>query len=115
MARRDEDGTCKPTVAGVLMATRDPRQFLPNAFIQAVVYAGSTVVPESANSPYQLDARDISGPLDEQIIEACRFVARNTRIGARKDLGRIDIPQFDMASVFEAMVNAVAHREETIL
>jgi len=114
MARRDEDGTWKPTVAGILMATRDSRQFLPNAFIQAVVYAGSTVVPESVNSPYQLDARDISGPLDEQIIEACRFVARNTRIGARKDLGRIDIPQFDMASVFEAMVNAVAHRDYSI-
>jgi len=114
MARRDEDGAWRPTVAGILMATKDPRTFLPNAFIQAVVYAGSTVVPKSASVPYQLDAKDISGPLDEQIVEACRFVARNTRIGARKDVGRIDIPQFDMISVFEAVVNAVAHRDYSI-
>jgi ATP-dependent DNA helicase RecG len=114
MALRDEDGAWRPTVAGILMATRDPRHFLPNAFIQAVAYAGSTVVPKSSTTPYQLDAKDISGPLDEQIAEACRFVARNTRIGARKDAGRIDMPQFDMTSVFEAVVNAVAHRDYSI-
>ncbi|HEX4960496.1 MAG TPA: ATP-binding protein [Thermoanaerobaculia bacterium] len=114
MARRDEDGAWRPTVAGVLMATRDPRRFLPNAFIQAVAYRGSTPVPESPDVPYQLDARDITGPLDEQVEEACRFVARNARVGARKGAGRIEIPQFDLTSVFEAVVNAVAHRDYSI-
>jgi ATP-dependent DNA helicase RecG len=114
MARRDEDGTWRPTVAGVLMAARDPRRFLPNAFIQAVAYAGSTSVPSSPDAAYQLDAKDITGPLDEQIIEACRFVARNARVAARKDVGRIDLPQFDMTSIFEAVVNAVAHRDYSI-
>lgn len=111
MARRDADGRWRPTVAGVLMASRDPRRWLPNAFIQAVAYAGSTSVPDTADAQYQLDARDISGTLDEQILEACRFVVRNSRVGARKDVGRIDMPQFDVTSVFEAVVNAVAHRD----
>ncbi len=114
MARRDEDGTWRPTVAGVLMGARDPRRFLPNAFVQAVAYAGSTSVPSSPDATYQLDAKDITGPLDEQIVEACRFVARNARVAARKDVGRIDMPQFDMTSVFEAIVNAVAHRDYSI-
>ena len=41
MARADEDGTVKPTVAGVLMASEDPRRWLPNAYIQAVAYRGN--------------------------------------------------------------------------
>lgn len=114
MARLDEHGTWRPTVAGVLMATRDPRRFIPNAFIQAVAYKGTTAVPESPATPYQLDAKDLTGPLDEQVVEACRFVARNSRVGARKDVGRIDLPQFDLTSVFEALVNTVAHRDYSI-
>lgn len=114
LARRSEDDGVRPTVAGVLMATRDPRRWLPNAYIQAVAYRGSTVVPEIGGSAYQLDASDISGPLDEQVGEALRFVARNMRTGASKDVGRRDIPQFDLAVVFEAIVNAVAHRDYSI-
>lgn len=114
MARCDDDGTWRPTVAGVLMATRDPRRFLPNAFIQAVAYKGTSVVPTSSDTPYQLDAKDLTGPLDEQVSEACRFVARNMRVEARKNGGRIDLPQFDQTSIFEAVVNAVAHRDYSI-
>lgn len=114
MARRDDDGVWRPTVAGLLMASRDPRRFLPNAFIQAVAYAGSSSVPEAVERPYQIDAKDFSGPLDEQIVEACRFVARNSRVAARKDFGRIDLPAFDSSSVLEAVVNAVAHRDYSI-
>ncbi len=114
MARRDDDGIWRPTVAGVLVASRAPRRFLPNAFVQAVAYAGSSSVPETSGSPYQIDAKDFAGPLDEQIIEACRFVARNSRVAARKDFGRIDLPAFDSSSVLEAVVNAVAHRDYSI-
>ncbi len=114
MARDDEDGTVRPTVAGVLLATEDPRRWLPNAFIQAVAYAGTTATPASASEPYQLDAADITGPLDRQVADGCRFIARNMRVGATKDLGRADVPQYDMTAVFEALVNAVAHRDYAI-
>jgi ATP-dependent DNA helicase RecG len=114
MARQDEDRSWHPTVAGVLMATRDPRLWIKNAFIQAVAYRGSSTVPESTNANYQLDAKDIIGPLDEQAIEACRFVHRNMKVAASKDMGRHDIPQYDMGAIFEAVVNAVAHRDYSI-
>ena len=60
---------------------------------------------------YQLDAADIGGPLDAQVTAACRFVVRNQQVRARKTLGRVDQPQYDMTAVFEAVVNAVAHRD----
>lgn len=113
MARRHEDGVLRPTVAGVLLAALDPRMWLPNAFIQAVAYRGASVRTDTED-PYQLDAADIAGPLDEQVASACRFVAKNMKVAAVKTLGRQDLPQFDMAAVFEAVVNAVAHRDYSI-
>ena len=114
MAGQEHDQTWGPTVAGVLMASRDPRAWLPNAFIQAVAYRGTTAAPRGTHEAYQLDAKDITGPLDEQVVEACRFVHRNMTIAATKEMGRHDVPQFDMTAVFEAVVNAVAHRDYSI-
>jgi predicted HTH transcriptional regulator len=113
MARLDADGSMRPTVAGVLMASADPRRWLPNAFIQAVAYRGTEVRPQG-DATYQLDAQDITGPLDVQISAACHFVKKNMQVHASKDQGRHDLPQYDLTAVFEAVVNAVAHRDYSI-
>lgn len=106
---RDEDHSIHATVSGILMACDTPESFLSNAFIQAVCYRG----PER-NAAYQLDAKDITGPLDMQIREACKFVERNMRVYAVKSPHRIETPQFSMNAVFEAVVNAAAHRDYSI-
>lgn len=113
MARTDADGTLRPTVAGILLASTDPRRWLPNAFIQAVAYRGTEVLPQG-DTAYQLDAQDITGPLDAQVLAACHFVRKNMQVYATKDEGRRDLPQYDMTAVFEALVNAVAHRDYSI-
>ncbi|MBN1982129.1 MAG: putative DNA binding domain-containing protein [Chitinivibrionales bacterium] len=105
----DEDGAMRSTVSGILMASDAPEAFLSNAFIQAVCYRGT-----ERNAAYQLDAKDITGPLDAQIREACTFVERNMRVFATKAPNRIETPQFSMNAVFEAVVNAVAHRDYSI-
>lgn len=112
MANHDERDGWHPTIAGILLGCRTPERFLPNAFIQAVAYSGSQPMPQT-DSAYQHDARDITGPLDKQILEACDFVRKNMRVGARKQAsgGREDRSQFDMLAVFEAVTNAVAHRD----
>ncbi|AAU90953.1 MULTISPECIES: ATP-binding protein [Methylococcus] len=112
MAAQDEQDIWRPTVAGLLMASREPHRYLPGALIQAVAYAGTTVVPEG-ELVYQRDAQDITGPLDEQVRMACAFVRKNMQVAAfkRADGGRVDMPQYDMTAVFEAVVNAVAHRD----
>lgn len=106
---KDEDGDIYPSVSGVLMASEQPHQYIANAFIQAVSYRG-----KERNAAYQLDAKDIEGPLDEQIAEAYKFVAKNMTIQAVKDPARREIPQYNMQAVFEALVNAVAHRDYSI-
>lgn len=114
MVREDEVGQLRPTVAGLLMGAQAPQEWLPQAFIQSVAYRGTNVADALDSERYQLDAKDNDGPLDEQIAYACRFVARNQRIEASKTLGRKDFPQYDLTAVFEAIVNAVAHRDYAI-
>jgi len=106
---RDESGDWRPTVSGVLMACPHPEKYLSSAYIQAVCYRGT-----ERNANDQLDAKDIVGPLDLQIAEACRFVNRNMRVAAVKAPARIDVPQYALNAVFEAIVNAVAHRDYSI-
>ena len=114
MVAQDEGGMLRPTVAGILMGSADPRRWIPNAFVQAVAYRGDAIRIDSDEKPYQLDAMDCCGPLNSQIVEACRFVVKNMKVAAFKDQGRIDRPQYDMRAVFEALVNAVAHRDYSV-
>jgi ATP-dependent DNA helicase RecG len=58
-----------------------------------------------------IDARDIGGPLDEQVRDALHFVRRNISIPARKYTMRVEYPPFSERAIFEAIVNAVAHRD----
>ena len=109
LVANDEDGTARLTLAGVLLCTREPQQWLPHAFIQAVSYAG-----ERTDADYQTDARDIGGPLDEQVAEALHFVRRNMLVPATKTTARVERPQFSERAVFEALVNAVAHRDYSV-
>jgi ATP-dependent DNA helicase RecG len=106
-----DDGEGMPclTVSGVLLATGMPQRRLPHAEIQAVSYAG-----DRRDVNYQLDAREIGGPLDTQVFEALHFVRRNIRISATKALARIEYAPFSERAIFEALVNAVAHRDYSV-
>ena len=43
MVAADVDGILKPTVAGMLMAAGDPREWMPNTFMQAVAYRSTEI------------------------------------------------------------------------
>ncbi len=105
----DEDGVERLTIAGVLLCTSEPQRWMPHAYIQAVGYAGTRTDRE-----YQIDARDIFGPLDIQVTEALHFVRRNMLVRATKEVSRRDRPQFSERAIFEALVNAVAHRDYSV-
>ena len=101
-----EDKQNRISVAGILMCHERPDDYLYNSFIQAVYYSG-----KEKDANYQIDAKDFKGPLDRQIIDAFKFVEKHNVVAARKGIGRIDMPQYNMRAIFEAVVNAVVHRD----
>ena len=101
----DEAGTLRATVAGVLLCAKAPQRLLPHAVMTATHYRGKDRASE------QLDAQEIDGPLQSQVAYGMKFVARNMRVAARKSPARENMPQYSTAAVFEALVNAVAHRD----
>lgn len=109
MLTREENGTIRASVAGVLLCSVHPEIFLPSAFIEAVRYRGT-----QQDSNYQIDAQKIQGPLDRQINQAMAFLKRNQSVKANKAPQRIETPQFSDRAVFEAVVNAVVHRDYSI-
>ena len=102
---RDEADVLRASVAGVLLCAKTPQEWLPHAVIAATHYRGRDRASE------QLDAQEIDGPLQSQIADGMKFIARNMRVAARKSPAREDMVQYSTAAVFEALVNAVAHRD----
>lgn len=104
----DESGIRRATVAGILLCTRSPEKWLPGAHILATCYRGTD------RASGQIDGQDITGPLNRQIAEALAFANRNMKVAARKDPARVALPQYSERALFEAVVNAVAHRDYSI-
>lgn len=105
---RDERGTVRATVAGLLFCSHTPEEWLPNACITATCYRGID------RATGQVDAQTIGGPLQRQIAEAVAFAVRNMRVAAHKSPARAELPQYSEEALFEAVVNAVAHRDYSI-
>ena len=106
LVREDDSGVIRTTVAGVLLCTTRPDEYIRGAIIEAVRYRGTVL-----GSASQHDAASITGPLDQQIRDAVNFARLNTRVAAHKAPGRVETPQFSPRAVFEAIVNAVVHRD----
>ena len=102
------DGPMRATLAGVLLCCRNPETWLPNACITATRYRGADRATD------QVDTQTIRGPLHRQIAEAVAFAVRNMQVAAYKDPARTDLPQYSERAIFEAVVNAVAHRDYSI-
>ncbi len=100
-----EAADARPTVAGVLVASRTPERWLPNAFIQAFLHRSRAAAEQPGDTG---DGVEIRGPLPVQIESACRFVFHY------QSRGQDGSPQYDMPAVFEALVNAALHRDYSI-
>lgn len=97
-----------PTVAGILLFGRTPQRFLRNAEVICVRYAGEQMSDEFVR-------QDIGGTLAEQVRQAENFVTSNMRRPMRiTGFQREDRPEYPVAVVREAIVNAIAHRDYSI-
>ncbi len=109
IASREQE-QLRPTVAGLLVFGKKPQRFLPNAMIDCAFY--NSTEPDSDKL---INATQYMGTIAEQIVAATEFVKRYMEVPAKKDeTGRLDLPQYSLRAVHEAIVNAVAHRDYAI-
>ena len=94
------------TNTGVLLFTKNPKNFIPESFLTAVRYRGYDKFSI-------IDRQDFSGNLIEQIEEGLSFAKKNIEVeyeitgsGARGERHR-----YPLVAVREALVNAMVHRD----
>ena len=85
---KEESGEVRASVSGILFCCRNSEHFLPNAYIEAVRYRG-----KKQDSNYQIDARKIHGPLNQQIDQAMTFLRKNQTVSAIKIPHRVEMQQ----------------------
>jgi ATP-dependent DNA helicase RecG len=90
--------------AGVMFFYPNPADIISQFEIKLVRFKGTTPVQI-------LDAAFVSRPMLRLLAEAETFVARNTRNAFRiEGMDRVEVPEYPMNVIREALVNAVAHR-----
>ncbi len=97
-----------PTAAGILVLGRDPRNWLPGAYIQFVRYAGTEVTDTIR------DQKEIDGPLSELLRRLDDVLEAN--IARRSDLSGLSTserPDYPILALQELARNAVIHRTYT--
>jgi ATP-dependent DNA helicase RecG len=116
-------GPAAPTVDGMLLFGRGPRRFLPQSGVRAIAYQG--VQPDYATRADE----QLAGPLvplfDDQgtvvsaglVEQSLDFIRRNTTSTAVIDPNgrRIDRPAYPHEVLREAVVNALVHRDYSIV
>jgi len=95
-----------PSIGGLLLFGKDPQRELMHSELRVARFQGRDVV-----GPI-LDKQDCRGTLPEIVDQATEFVRRNRRIVPRMEgIRRIDVEEYPLPAVREAIANAVAHRD----
>ncbi len=99
-------GDVLPTNAGILFFGAHPQYSLPHSEVVCVLFRDALGVGG------YLDRKIITGPLPTLIDETELFLQKYIAVGARiEGWKRIDLPEYPMEALREAIVNAVAHRD----
>jgi len=99
-----------PTIAGIILFGRKPQQHLPYVQINAARIPGIDVSMEPS------DMKDITGKLLDVIDQAQRFLKLHLPIPHEiKGFSPEAKPELPEEALREAVVNAVAHRDYTVM
>lgn len=108
-----DDG--RPTISGLLAFSLYPQAYFPQLCITAVRIPGSEMSPADAESRF-LDSAKLTGSVSDMLEEAVDFVGRNSKNKVIIDSNgkRRDVPEYPLAAVREAVLNALVHRDYSI-
>lgn len=96
-----------PTVAGILMFGKNPRYYLPGAYIQFLRLPGSSL------TDLPVDQAEVSGDLLSVLRELDARLKTNIQTGIQQSDGLRErlVPDYPMAALRELLLNAVMHRD----
>src|SRR6266496_4758633 len=105
-ARDQRTQEIRPTNAGMPMFGYDPQLQIPQSEVVCIRYADRLGVGK------YVDRKNILGNLPELIDKTADFLKLHTQIGGEiRGFKRIDLPEYPIEALREAVVNAVVHRD----
>lgn len=96
---KDDAGTLRPTLAGLLALGIYPQQFFPRLTVVFTAYPTRT----EGGLPTFVDAETMAGPIPTLLADTLAAVQRNIRCPEQ--------PEYPLAAVCEAVANALIHRD----
>ncbi|HQJ50904.1 MAG TPA: ATP-binding protein [Anaerolineae bacterium] len=107
-----ENGTLRPTLAGLLCFGVWPQRLLPSLMLTFVRYPGTTTDERGPRRQRFLDSARFDGPLPQVVEDAVRRVAANMQQSTLVEgIFHRTLPEYPEEAIREAVVNAVAHRD----
>ena len=105
------------TLAGVLTFAIYPQTWFPQLSITAVSLPGTKMGKTDMDGVRFLDNKRITGSIPDMIDEAVEFVRKNMRTKTIVDKGghRADKEEYPVLAVREAILNALVHRDYSML
>lgn len=101
---KKENGVLRPTNAGLLFFGKDPSDTITHHEIRIARFKGTT------RSEF-IDSQEIKGSIYKMLEQVEAFFLRNTRLANKiVEFKRIDIPEYPVEAIREAVINAIAHR-----
>lgn len=105
-ALKTSNGGVVPTNAGMLFFGSHPQEHIIQSDVACVLFR------ETVGASRYADRRIITGTLQELIDGAELFLSRYIAVGAKVEgFKRIDIPEYSLEVLREAVINAVVHRD----
>lgn len=102
------------TLAALLLFGIYPQAYYPQLSIIATCVPGNEMGNVDLNGNRFTDTKRIEGTLPDMLDAALAFVRKNMRTATKIDTktgARIDLPQYPMDAVREAVLNALVHRD----
>lgn len=102
------------TMTALLLFGLYPQAYYPQLSIIATCVPSDKVGVTNATGNRFTDSKRIEGTLPDMLDDALMFVRKNMRVATKIDTStgkRIDIPQYPMDAVREAVLNALVHRD----